>query len=124
MVNARFDGDAVSFSRQPSTLASRSSTDRGLLVPVLRDVQTKSLRQIAAESAALIEKARTGRVTVDELPVGTFTITNLGMYEIDAFTPIINLPVKVRDLASGGSCPSRSWWTWRPSGSRSGRWCS
>ena len=61
-------------------------------MPVLRDVQTKSLRQIAREAAALIEKARTGRISVDELQGGTFTITNLGMYEIDAFTPIINLP--------------------------------
>jgi pyruvate dehydrogenase E2 component (dihydrolipoamide acetyltransferase) len=59
---------------------------------VLRDVQAKSLRQIAAESAALIERAQAGRSTPDELAGGTVTITNLGMYDIDAFTPIINLP--------------------------------
>ena len=91
MVNARFDGDAIVQSTT-ANIGVAVDTDRGLLVPVLRDVQTKSLRQIARESAALIEKARTGRVTVDELQGGTFTITNLGMYEIDAFTPIINLP--------------------------------
>ena len=91
MVNARFEGDAIVQSTT-ANLGVAVDTDRGLLVPVLRDVQTKSLRQIARESAALIEKARTGRVTVDELQGGTFTITNLGMYEIDAFTPIINLP--------------------------------
>jgi pyruvate dehydrogenase E2 component (dihydrolipoamide acetyltransferase) len=91
MVNARFDGDTI-IQSMTANIGVAVDTDRGLLVPVLRDVQTKSLRQIARESAALIEKARTGRVTVDELQGGTFTITNLGMYEIDAFTPIINLP--------------------------------
>ena len=59
---------------------------------MVRDVQGKSLRQIARESAALIESTRTGRVSAEDLHGGTFTITNLGMYEIDAFTPIINLP--------------------------------
>ena len=91
MVNARFDGDTI-LQSATANIGVAVDTDRGLLVPVLRDVQTKSLRQIARESAALIEKARTGRITVDELQGGTFTITNLGMYEIDAFTPIINLP--------------------------------
>jgi len=62
------------------------------LVPVLRDVHAKSLRQISQESAILIERARSGQISLDELRGGTFTITNLGMYEIDAFTPIINLP--------------------------------
>ena len=67
-------------------------TERGLLVPVLRNAQEKSLRQIAAESAALIEAADKGQLGPDALQGGTFTLTNLGMYEIDAFTPIINLP--------------------------------
>ena len=91
MVNARFEGDTI-VQAATANIGVAVDTDRGLLVPVLRDVQTKSLRQIARESAALIEKARTGRITADELHGGTFTITNLGMYEIDAFTPIINLP--------------------------------
>jgi pyruvate dehydrogenase E2 component (dihydrolipoamide acetyltransferase) len=59
---------------------------------VLRDVETKSLQQIAKESAQLIDKTRNGTVGLNELQAGTFTITNLGMYEIDAFTPIIDLP--------------------------------
>jgi pyruvate dehydrogenase E2 component (dihydrolipoamide acetyltransferase) len=66
--------------------------ERGLLVPVLRDVERKSIQQIAAESAGLIARAREGKASGDELRGGTFTISNLGMYEIDAFTPIINLP--------------------------------
>ena len=67
-------------------------TERGLLVPVLRDVQTKGLRQIAQEAAALIERARAGRLSGEEMRGSTFSLTNLGMYDIDAFTPIINLP--------------------------------
>jgi pyruvate dehydrogenase E2 component (dihydrolipoamide acetyltransferase) len=67
-------------------------TERGLLVPVVRDAHTKSVQQIASASAQLIAQARAGKSAPDDLGGGTFTITNLGMYEIDAFTPIINLP--------------------------------
>ncbi|MFB0545692.1 MAG: dihydrolipoamide acetyltransferase family protein [Anaerolineae bacterium] len=67
-------------------------TERGLLVPVIKDAADKTLSQIAREAAELIERARTGRISPDDLTGGTFTLTNLGMYEIDAFTPIINLP--------------------------------
>ncbi len=67
-------------------------TERGLLVPVVREVDRKGLAQLAAETAALAERARSGRCTPDELTGSTFTLTNLGMFGIDAFTPIINLP--------------------------------
>ncbi|HEY3107864.1 MAG TPA: dihydrolipoamide acetyltransferase family protein [Chloroflexota bacterium] len=67
-------------------------TERGLLVPVVRDVGGKSVREVAAESARLVERARAGEASADELSGGTITITNLGRYEIDAFTPIVNPP--------------------------------
>ena len=67
-------------------------TEAGLLAPVLRDVPAKSLRQVTAETASLIEGARLERLGNEAMQGGTFTITNLGMYGIDAFTPIINLP--------------------------------
>jgi pyruvate dehydrogenase E2 component (dihydrolipoamide acetyltransferase) len=67
-------------------------TPRGLLVPVLRDVAGKGAIQVAAEAQALIERARTGKSKPDELTGGVFTISNLGMYEIEIFTPVINLP--------------------------------
>jgi pyruvate dehydrogenase E2 component (dihydrolipoamide acetyltransferase) len=67
-------------------------TERGLLVPVVRDAGQRSLQQIAADSARLIEQARAGKSLADDLRDGTFTISNLGMFQIDAFTPIINLP--------------------------------
>lgn len=67
-------------------------TERGLLVPVIRDAHAKSVQTIAREAAHLITQTRAGKATRDDLSGGTFTITNLGMYDIDAFTPIINLP--------------------------------
>ena len=66
--------------------------DRGLLVPVVRGVDRKGLAELAKETKALAERARSGQCTPAELTGGTFTLTNLGMYGIDAFTPIINLP--------------------------------
>lgn len=90
-VNARFEGESIVQSATVN-MGIAVDTERGLLVPVVRDVQAKSLRQIAQESATLIERAKSGRISQDELHGGTFTITNLGMFEIDAFTPIINLP--------------------------------
>jgi pyruvate dehydrogenase E2 component (dihydrolipoamide acetyltransferase) len=59
---------------------------------VVRDADGKSVRQIAAETPSLIEKAQSQHLGADDLQGGTFTITNLGMYGIDAFTPIITLP--------------------------------
>lgn len=67
-------------------------TAEGLLVPVVRDVHLKGVRQIAAETQALIQKAQSRHLGPDDLQGGTFTLTNLGMYGIDAFTPLINLP--------------------------------
>jgi pyruvate dehydrogenase E2 component (dihydrolipoamide acetyltransferase) len=67
-------------------------TERGLLVPVIRDAGGKGLTEIAREMRELVERARVGKALPDELSGSTFTITNLGMHEIDAFTPIINLP--------------------------------
>jgi pyruvate dehydrogenase E2 component (dihydrolipoamide acetyltransferase) len=64
----------------------------GLVVPVIRDVLTKSIQQIAEESRTLAQAARDRKLGVDDLQGGTFTITNLGTYGIDAFTPIIYLP--------------------------------
>jgi pyruvate dehydrogenase E2 component (dihydrolipoamide acetyltransferase) len=67
-------------------------TEAGLLVPVLRDVPTLGLRQVAQRSRELIESARTRRLSVEDNEGGSFTITNLGMFGIDAFTPILNVP--------------------------------
>jgi pyruvate dehydrogenase E2 component (dihydrolipoamide acetyltransferase) len=67
-------------------------TETGLLVPVIRDVPSLSLRQIAARSQELVDRGRQRKLKPDELHGGTFTVTNLGSLGIDAFTPIINVP--------------------------------
>jgi pyruvate dehydrogenase E2 component (dihydrolipoamide acetyltransferase) len=67
-------------------------TEEGLLVPVVHQVESKSVRQIASESRALIERVQQHKITPAEMQDATFTITNLGAYGIDAFTPIINPP--------------------------------
>lgn len=67
-------------------------TPRGLLVPVIRDAGDKPIAQLHREVNDTVARAGDGKLTPDELSSGTFTITNLGMFEIDGFTPIINLP--------------------------------
>jgi pyruvate dehydrogenase E2 component (dihydrolipoamide acetyltransferase) len=64
----------------------------GLIVPVIRDADQKSLGQISREAGALVTKARAGRLTPDDYTGGTFTISNLGMFGIDHFTAVINPP--------------------------------
>jgi pyruvate dehydrogenase E2 component (dihydrolipoamide acetyltransferase) len=99
---------AVALSRHPrlnATLVDREvhvhdqinigvavNLDEGLIVPVVRNADQKDLGQIGRESRALAEKARAGRLQLDDLSEGTFTLTNLGTTGIDLFTPIINPP--------------------------------
>jgi len=64
----------------------------GLVVPVLKDADGRSLRELATDLLALVDKARTGRLSPLEMHGGAFTITNLGAYRVDGFTPIINPP--------------------------------
>jgi pyruvate dehydrogenase E2 component (dihydrolipoamide acetyltransferase) len=68
------------------------SLPEGLVTPVLRDAASKSLGQIASEARDLAAKTRENRATPQDLADGSFTVTNLGAYDIDGFTPIINPP--------------------------------
>lgn len=90
-MNARIEGDEI-VTESAAHIGIAVDTDRGLLVVVVRDAQDKSVRQIARESQALIARAREGKAMPDDLRGSTFTITNLGVFEIDVFTPIINAP--------------------------------
>ncbi len=67
-------------------------TDRGLLVPVIRDVDQKDIFQIADELAQAAEKARTRKLSLDDMQGGSITISNLGSLGAGAFTPIVNWP--------------------------------
>jgi pyruvate dehydrogenase E2 component (dihydrolipoamide acetyltransferase) len=90
-LNASLEGDSIRLWRRIH-VGLAVDTDRGLLVPVVRDVNCKGLVELGQDTQVLVERAQTGQCTPDELRGGTFTLTNLGMFGIDAFTPIINLP--------------------------------
>ncbi|NQU13809.1 MAG: 2-oxo acid dehydrogenase subunit E2 [Desulfobacteraceae bacterium] len=66
--------------------------EEGLIVPVIRNVNKKTLGQIATDRNELMQKARTKKLTLDDLEGGTFTVSNLGQFNIDFFTSIINPP--------------------------------
>jgi pyruvate dehydrogenase E2 component (dihydrolipoamide acetyltransferase) len=120
-MNARLDQDAgVIRHLRAVHVGLAVDTARGLLVPVVRDAGRKHLTEVARELRGLVARAREGKALPHELSGGTFTITNLGMYEIDAFTPIINLPetailgvgrVKERPAVVGGEvCVRKGMW--------------
>jgi pyruvate dehydrogenase E2 component (dihydrolipoamide acetyltransferase) len=66
--------------------------DEGLLVPVIRDADQRDLKSISLEASRLADAARTGALGLDEMAGGTFTVSALGMFGVDSFTPIINAP--------------------------------
>ena len=66
--------------------------DEGLIVPVVKDTDIKGLKQIAEEFKEIVKKAKSNSLSPDDMTGGTFTITNLGMFGIDSFSPIINQP--------------------------------
>ena len=90
-INVSLEGDTIKLW-QRIHIGLAVDTERGLLVPVIRDVDQKGVLQLAEETRSLVERAQNGQCTPDELSGGTFTLTNLGMFGVDAFTPLINLP--------------------------------
>ena len=79
-------------------------TDEGLVVPVIRGADKKSVAEIAQDSKRLIDAVRSGRLTLDDVNGGTFTISNLGMFGVRLFTAILN-PPQVALLAVGALEP-------------------
>jgi len=90
-LNAAWEDGRVRLNHEVN-VGLATATEGGLLVPVIRQADRKSLSEIAAERATLVAKAEEGRLTLDEISGGTFTLTNLGMYGIDQFQAIINPP--------------------------------
>ena len=86
------DGEAQAQMLQEINIGIAVALDEGLVTPVIRGADGKSLAQLAAENRDLAARTREGRARPEEISGGTFTITNLGANEIDGFTPIINPP--------------------------------
>jgi pyruvate dehydrogenase E2 component (dihydrolipoamide acetyltransferase) len=98
-VNANFvDGKLHRFSAANIGLAVAAPS--GLVVPVIRDAERKSVQQIADDRADVVARARDGKLKLPDLEGGTFTISNLGMYGIEAFVAVLN-PPQVAILAVG-----------------------
>jgi pyruvate dehydrogenase E2 component (dihydrolipoamide acetyltransferase) len=90
-VNASFLGDSIRVHRR-AHIGIAVALEDGLITPVLRDCQAKSLTQIAVESRDLTERARGRKLRAPELSGATFSISNLGMYDVVEFSAIINPP--------------------------------
>ncbi|HSF06881.1 MAG TPA: dihydrolipoamide acetyltransferase family protein [Methylomirabilota bacterium] len=90
-VNASFQGEFVRVWHR-AHIGIAVALDEGLITPVLRDCQAKSLAQIAVEARDLVERARTRKLRTQELSGATFSISNLGMFDVSEFSAIINPP--------------------------------
>jgi pyruvate dehydrogenase E2 component (dihydrolipoamide acetyltransferase) len=90
-LNSVLDGNELIY-KGSINLGMAVATERGLLVPVIRNAHTLGLRQLSAQAADLAGRAREGRLKAEEMIGGTFTVSNVGMFGVTAFTPIINPP--------------------------------
>jgi pyruvate dehydrogenase E2 component (dihydrolipoamide acetyltransferase) len=91
LVNASVEGEMIKVWRQVH-VGVAMDLGRGLIVPKVRNAESKSIREISADIERLVETAKAGSLALDDLALGTFTLTNLGAWDIDDFTPIVNHP--------------------------------
>ena len=90
-LNATLDGETIRLLPRVN-VGVAVALDDGLIVPVIQDADRQKLADLAGSRTRLVERARAGQLTKAEISGGTFTVTNLGTYDIDAFTPIVNPP--------------------------------
>jgi len=91
IINSVLDGDNIKILRHIN-IGVAIDTEKGLMVPVIKDADKKSLIEISADFEDKANSAKDNKINPEYLAGGTFTITNLGMFEIEQFTPIINPP--------------------------------
>ena len=91
MMNSSIEGDEITTYSDVNVCVA-INTDQGLVAPTIANANRKSLKEINDEVVLLAEKAKANRLTIEELTGGTFTITNLGAFDIESFAPIINPP--------------------------------
>ncbi|MDA0246448.1 MAG: dihydrolipoamide acetyltransferase family protein [Chloroflexi bacterium] len=99
-LNASFGGDKI-VRRKAINVGSAVATPNGLLTVVQKNTDKSTLSQIARDNKEMVERARSGKIHPDDVSDGTFTLSNLGVYGVDAFTAIIN-PPEAAILAIGG----------------------
>jgi pyruvate dehydrogenase E2 component (dihydrolipoamide acetyltransferase) len=91
IMNATLDGEQIKVFEDVN-VGVAVAAEKGLVVPVIRNADKRSLTEIASVLQTLVDKTRQDELTKDDVTGGTFTITNLGMYDVDVFIPIINPP--------------------------------
>lgn len=91
LLNSSIDGNDI-ITRNYVNMGVAVALPEGLLVPVVKYANVKSIKEISQEIKSLSEKAKENRLTPDDLQGGTFTISNIGMYGIESFSPIVNQP--------------------------------
>ena len=115
-LNAHYRDDAI-VEFDDVNIGLAVAAEKGLTVPVIHAAQSLSLTEIAARRRDLVEKTRAGRVRITDVTGGTFTVSNLGMFDITRFTAIIN-PPQVAILAVGATKHRQVWNggepQWRP----------
>ena len=114
-VNAHFGGDEVRLF-PTANIGIAVAVERGLLVPVIRNCERKTILEIARARSELVERTRAGRIEQAELDGGTFTISNLGMYGVERFVAVLNPPqaailavgaIEERAVAENGQVTAR-----------------
>ena len=103
-VNVSFDGEQLLF-KSHINVGVAVAMESGLIVPVIRDADKRGVLDIARESRRLADAARSGKLKPEEFSGGTFTVSNLGMYDVEEFTAVIN-PPESAILAVGSITPT------------------
>jgi pyruvate dehydrogenase E2 component (dihydrolipoamide acetyltransferase) len=91
VINSSLEGDSIKIFKDVNVGIAVAVED-GLIVPVIHNADQMSIEEIASRRKHLVEKAARRELSVDEVSGGTFTVSNLGMFDVDAFSPIINPP--------------------------------
>jgi pyruvate dehydrogenase E2 component (dihydrolipoamide acetyltransferase) len=103
-VNVSFDNDRLLYKKHIN-VGVAVALDTGLIVPVVRDADKRGLLDVARESRRLTDAARAGKLKPEEFSGGTFTVSNLGMFDVESFTAVIN-PPESAILAIGAIVPT------------------
>jgi pyruvate dehydrogenase E2 component (dihydrolipoamide acetyltransferase) len=103
-INATFEGDEI-HRHASAHVGIAVAAPTGLVVPVIRDADRRSVQEIARSRAELVGRARDGKLTREDMSDGTFTISNLGMYGIEEFVAVLN-PPQVAIIAVGAVKPT------------------
>jgi pyruvate dehydrogenase E2 component (dihydrolipoamide acetyltransferase) len=90
-MNSAIEGEEIT-TYSEINIAVAINTDQGLVAPVIQNANKRSLKEVNASIEELSQKAKENRLTIEELTGGTFTVTNLGAYDVESFAPVINPP--------------------------------